>query len=58
MIGQDQKSKSRSNSRVNTNRDRIRCYRCRKYDHFARVCPNTVTDEELGHSDSEQAVLQ
>ena len=49
-------SRSRSNSRVNTNRDR--CYRCREYDHFARECPNTVTDEELDHSDSEQAALQ
>ena len=51
-------SRSRSNSRVSTNRDRIRCYRCREYDHFAMECPNPVTDEELDHGDSEQAALQ
>ena len=50
-------SRSRSNSRVSTNRDRIRCYRCREYDHFAIECPNTATDEELDHSDIEQVVL-
>ena len=27
-------SRSRSGSRANTNRDRIRCYNCREYDHF------------------------
>ena len=31
----------RSGSRVSTNRDRIRCYICREYDHFARDCPNS-----------------
>ena len=51
-------SRSRSNSRVRTNRDRIRCNSCREYDHFAMECPNTVTDEELDHSVSEQAALQ
>ena len=50
--------RSRSNSRVSTNRDRIRCYRCREYDHFAIECPNTVTDEELDHSNIEQTALQ
>ena len=49
---------SRSNSRVSANRDRIRYYRCREYDHFAMECPSVVTDEELDHSDSEQALLQ
>ena len=28
-------SRSRSNLRVSTNRDSIRCYRYREYDHFA-----------------------
>ena len=28
--------RSRSGSRTSTNRDRIRCYACREYDHFAR----------------------
>ena len=31
--------RSRSGSRVSTNRDRIRCFECREYDHFARECP-------------------
>ena len=34
-------SRSRSGSRASTNRDRIRCYNCREYDHFARNCPNS-----------------
>ena len=51
------RSRSRSNSRVNTNRDCVRCYRCREYDHFMAECPNTPTDEE--HSvDVEPASLQ
>ena len=50
--------KSRSNSRVNTNRDRLRCYRCGEYDHFAQEYPNMPADDEMGHSDSEQASLQ
>ena len=37
-------SRSRSSSHVSTNRDRPRCYRCNEYDHFARECPNEVTD--------------
>ena len=51
-------TRPRSNSRIDTNRDRIRSYRYREYDHFARKCPNTVTDEELGQNDSEQKGLQ
>ena len=31
--------RSRSGSRASTNRDRIRCFKCREYDHFARECP-------------------
>ena len=36
--GRDRSSsndRSRSGSRVSTNRDTIRCYACREYDHFA-----------------------
>ena len=33
--------------RANTNRDRIRCYNCREYDHFARDCPSSR--EEKGY---------
>ena len=32
---------------ANTNRDRIRCYNCREYDHFARDCPNSREEGEL-----------
>ena len=38
------KSRSRSQSRASTNGDRIRCYKCREYDHFAKDCP-TVKEE-------------
>ena len=40
-------SRSRSGSRANMNRDRIRCYNCREYDHFARDCPNSREEREL-----------
>ena len=30
--------RSRSGLRVSTNRDRIRCFECREYNHFAREC--------------------
>ena len=43
--GRDE-SRSRSNSRVSTNCDHVRCYRCREYDHFASECLNILTDEE------------
>ena len=43
---------------MSTNRDQLRCYRCGEYDHFAQECPNTPTDDEMGHSDIEQASLQ
>ena len=29
------------------NRDRIRCYACREYDHFARDCPNSREERDL-----------
>ena len=29
--------RSRSGSRTSTNRDRIRCYACREYDHFVEI---------------------
>ena len=40
-------SRSRSGSRASTNRDRIRCYNCREYDHFARNCPNSREERDL-----------
>ena len=39
-------SRSRSGSRASTNRDRIRCYNCRQYDHFVRDCPNSREERE------------
>ena len=50
-------TRNRSNSRVTTNRDRIRCFRCREYDHFANKCPNTVTDDSDRY-ESNRAALQ
>ena len=50
-------TRSRSSSRVTTNGDRVRCYRCRKYDHFANECPNTVTDDSDGY-ESDRVALQ
>ena len=40
------------------NKDRLRCYRCGEYDHFAQESPNTPMDDEMGHSNSEPALLQ
>ena len=48
--GRDRSSsndRSRSGSRVSTNRDRIRCYACREYDHFVRDCPNSREEGDL-----------
>ena len=50
-------SRSQSNSRVNTNHDHIRCYRCREYNHFASECPNMLTDEEPEYDDADPASL-
>ena len=38
-------SRSRSNLRVSTNRDRVRCFKCREYDHFANECLNVVLED-------------
>ena len=29
-------------------------YTCREYGHFARECPNAITDEDSDHSDLDQ----
>ena len=47
-------SSSRSGSRGNTNRDRIRCFKCREYDHLAKDCPNmseTEKEQRAGAAD-------
>ena len=43
---------------VSTNCDRVRCYKCLEYDHFASECPNTPTDEETDYEEAEPASLQ
>ena len=52
-------SRSRSNSKVSTNRDRVRCFKHRGFDHFANECPNLVLEDLDRESDSaRQASLQ
>ena len=49
----DRKNRSTSNirsisgSRASTNTDRIRCYKCREYDHFAKDFPTSREEREL-----------
>ena len=40
-------SRSRSGSRASTNRDIIRCYKCREYHHFAKDCPISREERDL-----------
>ena len=40
-------SRSRSGSRASTNRDMIRCYNCREYDHFVRDCPTSREERDI-----------
>ena len=40
-------SRSRSGSQASTNRDRIRCYNCREYDHFVRDSPSYREERDL-----------
>ena len=39
------RTRSGSNSNVATNRNRIGCFRCREYYHFANECPNMGTND-------------
>ena len=50
-------TRSRSNSIVTINRDRIRCFRCREYDRFANDCPNIGINDSDGY-ESDSAALQ
>ena len=49
-------SSSRLGSRTSTNRDRIRCFKCREYDQFANECPNLIPDNSDRDSDSARPV--
>ena len=49
-------SSSRLGSRTNTNRDRIRCIKCREYDHFANEYPNQTLDSSDRDSDSARSL--
>ena len=40
-------SRLRSGSRASRNRDRIRCYKCREYNHFMRDCPTSREKREI-----------
>ena len=48
-------SSSRLRSRASTNRERIRCFKCREYDHFANECPNLTPDTDR-ENDSARSV--
>ena len=39
-------SRPGSGLRVSTNRDGIRCYKCREYNHFAKDCPTSKEERE------------
>ena len=49
-------SSSRSSSRTSTNRDRVQCFKCREYDHFANECPNLVPNDFDRESDGARSV--
>ena len=49
-------SSSRLGSRTSTNRDRIRYFKCREYDHFANECPNLIPDYSDRESDCARSV--
>ena len=40
-------SRLRSGSRASANRDRIRCFECWEYDHFARECLSRQASREM-----------
>ena len=49
-------SRSRSFSRVSTNRDRIRCFKCREYNDFVKDCPN-ISETENEQLEQTQQML-
>ena len=57
-------NRSRSGSRVSTNRDRIRCFECQEYNHFTRDCPTMQVErkveqiQQMFNMDKDQTLLQ
>ena len=49
-------SSFRLGSRTSTNRDRIRCFKCREYHHFANECPNLIPEDLDKESDCAMSV--
>ena len=43
---QSSSSRSRSSLKASSYRDRIRCFKCREYGHFAKDCSNSDTEKE------------
>ena len=41
------RSISNSRSRASINRDKIRSYKCREYDHFVKDCPTSEEKREM-----------
>ena len=55
---QELESRSRSSPHVSRNRDRLRCFRCSEYNHFARQCPNMMTGDDSDQEDLDSTMLQ
>ena len=51
-------SRSWSSSRFTINRDRVRCFRCREYDHFANECPNQANESDRESDSVRSSSLQ
>ena len=57
-------SRLRSGSRASTNRDRIRYFKWREYNHFARECPTrqesreTEQIQQMFNMEEDQTILQ
>ena len=57
-------SRLRSGSRASRDRDRIRYFECREYDHFTRECPmrqeNRETEQiqQMSNMNKDQTILQ
>ena len=45
--GRSSNSRLRSGFRASTNRDRIRCFNCREYNHSANDCPTSREERDL-----------